>query len=141
MGEPRTGFAFLEHTADVGIRAWGPSPREAFEQAGIGLAALMGLTARSPGRATQFHVDGVDAGGLLVALLDELVFRLETAEGEGLASLRITRLNPTSLQATVELAPMRDPVEGLVVKAATYHQLEVAERPEGATEIRVFLDV
>jgi SHS2 domain-containing protein len=29
----------------------------------------------------------------------------------------------------------------LVVKAATYHQLDVSERPDGTAEVRVYLDV
>lgn len=140
-GEPDSGFAFLEHTADVGIRAWGPSIRDAFEQAGVGLATLMGMTSAGPGHAEPIHVEGADQGGLLVALLNELVYLLETADDEGMASLRITQLDPTQLDADVEVAPVRVGAEGLLVKGATYHQLEVSERPGGAAEVRVYLDV
>lgn len=139
-GEPGSGFAFLEHTADVGIRAWGPSIRDAFEQAGVGLATLMGMTTAGPGHAEPIHVEGADQGGLLVALLNELVYLLETAVGEGMASLRVTRLDPTQLDASLELA-LTGAREGLLVKGATYHQLEVSERPGGAAEVRVYLDV
>jgi SHS2 domain-containing protein len=141
MGEPTSGFAFLEHTADIGIRAWGTSLPDAFERAGVGLATLMGATAAPPGRTIPIHVEGADAGGLLVAFLDELVYRCETTEGEGLASLRVTRLDAASLDAVAEFAPTSGPGEGLVVKAATYHQLDVSERPDGTAEVRVYLDV
>ena len=141
MGEPDSGFVFLEHTADVGIRAWGPSIHHAFQQAGAGLATLMGMTAAGPGHVEQIHVEGTDAGGLLVALLNELVYLLETADGEGLASLRVTRLAPTSLDADAELVPTDASAEGLLVKAATYHRLDVSERPDGTAEVRVYLDV
>ena len=141
-GTPDRGFAFLEHTADIGVRAWGPSIGEAFEQAGVGLATLMGMTAtgHEHEHVEPIHVEGADAGGLLVALLNELVYLLETAGGEGLASLRVTRLDPASLDAAVKLAPARAR-EGLVVKAATYHRLRVFERPDGTAEARVYLDV
>lgn len=135
------GFAFLEHTADVGIRAWGPSISDAFEQAGVGLATLMGATAEPSGRTEPVHVEGVDLEGLLVAFLNELIYLFEIADGEGLASLKVTRLEPTSLDADVQLAPMDTSGEGLLVKAATYHQLEVSERPDGTAEARVYLDV
>jgi SHS2 domain-containing protein len=138
MGEPRAGFAYLEHTADVGIRAWGASLPEAFEQAGLGLAALMGATAPPPGRAAPIHVEGVDPGGLLVAFLDDLVFRCEL--GAGVAGLRVTHLGPASLDAIVDLAEAPEAGEGLVVKAATFHQLAV-EEADGGAEVRVFLDV
>ena len=36
------GFELLEHTADVGIRARGATLEEAFEQATLGLAVVLG---------------------------------------------------------------------------------------------------
>ncbi len=141
MGEPGSGFAFLEHTADVGIRAWGPSVRAAFEQAGRGLATLIGATAPPPGRAVPIHVEAHDREALLVRFLDELVFVFETHDGEGLASLEVPRLSATSCDAVVRLAPMAVPLEGLLVKAATYHQLSIAEGPDGTAEAQIYLDV
>jgi Archease protein family (MTH1598/TM1083) len=41
------GFELLEHTADVGIRARGATLEEAFEQATLGLAEVMGALAPS----------------------------------------------------------------------------------------------
>lgn len=38
----RAGFEFLEHTADVGIRSFGASVEEVFEQATRGLAEIIG---------------------------------------------------------------------------------------------------
>ena len=141
MGEQGSGFAFLEHTADVGIRAWGPSVRAAFEQAGRGLATLMDAAADAPGRSVPVHVEAHDREALLVAFLDELVFLLETEEGQGLASLSMERLSTTSLDAAVGLGPLRGSGGGLLVKAATYHALAIDERPDGSAEARVYLDV
>jgi Archease protein family (MTH1598/TM1083) len=39
------GFELLEHTADVGIRARGATLEEAFEQATLGLAEILGALA------------------------------------------------------------------------------------------------
>jgi SHS2 domain-containing protein len=141
VGEPGSGFAFLEHTADVGIRAWGSSVSAVFEQAGRGLATLIGVTAVGEPRPVPVHVEAPDREALLVAFLDELVFLFEISGGEGLASLEVHRLGPTSLDALAVLAPLGDPAGGLVVKAATYHGLSVVERPDGTAEAEVYLDV
>ncbi|MGZ4132921.1 MAG: archease [Actinomycetota bacterium] len=141
MGEPGSGFAFLEHTADVGIRAWGPSVAAAFEEAARGLATLMGATAPSPGRSVPIHVEAHDTEALLVAFLDELVFLFETEEGQGLASLDVRLRSATALDADVVLAPLDAAGEGLLVKTATYHRLAVTVRPDGSAEAEVYLDV
>jgi SHS2 domain-containing protein len=69
------------------------------------------------------------------------VFVCETADGAGVAALRVTRLEPRWLEAVVELAPAAPTAEGLAVKAATYHGLHVVEHEDGSAEARVFLDV
>jgi SHS2 domain-containing protein len=140
-GRTRSGYVFLDHTADVGIRAWGPSAAVAFQQAGIALVALMGATAHPPGRRKGIHVNAADREGLLVAFLDDLIYLGETETGSGVASLAITRLTPTSLDAEVEMAPLHGPSDGLVVKAATYHRLAVSEHSDGSAEVQVYLDV
>lgn len=141
MDEPSSGYGYLEHTADVGIRSWGPTVRAAFEEAATGLATLMGAVADPPGHLRSIRVEGADLGGLLVALLNEVIYLCESADGEGIASLRVTDLHRARLDAVVELAPVRRHIEGLAVKAATYHQLEVRELPDGSAETRVYLDV
>jgi SHS2 domain-containing protein len=42
------GFELLEHTADVGIRARGATLAEAFEQATLGLAEVLGAMRPGP---------------------------------------------------------------------------------------------
>jgi SHS2 domain-containing protein len=141
VGEPGSGFAFLDHTADIGIRAWGPSLPEAFAQAGLGLASLMGRDADAPGRQHPIRVEAADPAGLLVAFLDELLYLCETLQSEGIASVRVTAMTGDALDAVVEIAPVESTGEGLAVKAATYHDLEVAERADGLVRVRVYLDV
>ncbi|MFN2545118.1 MAG: archease, partial [Actinomycetota bacterium] len=44
----RPGYEILEHTADVGIRAFAPTLASVFEQAAWGLAEILGAV--DPGR-------------------------------------------------------------------------------------------
>jgi SHS2 domain-containing protein len=134
------GFELLEHTADVGIRAWGSSAPEAFAQAAHALAELMGVRVSGPGKRRTVRATAEDPPGLLVAFLDELVGVHET-ELVGFAAVDVIGLSEHDLVAEVETAPApADPV-GMAVKAATYHQLAVERRADGAVEVRVFLDV
>jgi SHS2 domain-containing protein len=129
----------LEHTADLGIRAWGPTMEAAVAEAVIGLAEVMGVRASGPGEVLTVRGDGEDDGSRLVALLNEVVFAVETGP-VGIAGVRVRR-DGGGLVADLEVVPTTTPGEGVGVKAATYHQLAVERRPDGQTEVRVFFDV
>lgn len=134
------GFELLEHTADVGIRAWGPSAARAFEQAALGLGELMGVRIPGPGERRVVRVEGEDEADVLVGFLNELLYLHET-ELAGFASVEVLEVSAHALEAEVELVPLRAPGSGVAVKAATYHQVAVERRPDGTVEVRVYVDV
>jgi SHS2 domain-containing protein len=136
----RAGFEILEHTADVGLRAWGPSPEEAFEQSGWALAEILGARAVGPGRPREVRAHGEDRGALAVGFLDELLF-LHESEGVGFAAIRVRLVGDREVEAEAEMVPLPGDPEGTAVKAATYHQLRVTTELDGWTEVRVYLDV
>lgn len=133
------GHELLEHTADLGIRAWGPSVEAAVGETVIGLAEVMGVRASGPGEVLAVRGDGEDDGSRLVGLLNEVVFAVET-RSVGIAGVGVRR-DDGDLVADLEVVPTVVPGEGVGVKAATYHQLAVERRPDGQVEVRVFLDV
>ena len=134
------GYEILEHTADVGLRAWGPSPESAFEQAGWALADILGAVVEPPGEVHHVTAEAGDPGALAVAFLDELLFLHESREA-GFAAIRVTRVGERELAGEVELRPLTGEPEGTAVKAATYHQLAVRTGPDGSTELTLYLDV
>jgi SHS2 domain-containing protein len=140
------GHDFLEHTADIGIRAWGSSREEAFREAGWGLAEILGIAgpergASGPrGRTVEVDLSDGDDGGLLVDFLNELLAVHET-EGVAFAAIDVHGVGPGGLRATLEVIPADQQRETTGVKAATYHQLLVQERSDGEVEVRVYLDV
>lgn len=133
------GHELLEHTADLGIRAWGPSLETAVAEAVMGLAEVMGVSTAGPGVTLALSGEGGDDGSRVVALLNEVVFAVET-EQVRIAGVSVRRLGDR-LVAEVEVVATDEPGDGIDVKAATYHQLAVEERLDGSTEVRVFLDV
>ena len=74
-----SGFVLFEHTADVGLRAWGPTPAAAFAAAARG---MYGLTlggdpagATGPRTTHAISVSGTTWADLLVNWLAELLFQ------------------------------------------------------------------
>jgi SHS2 domain-containing protein len=131
------GYEILEHTADLGIRAWGDTLEEAFEQAAWGLLDTIGVRRAGPGEQRTIPAAGSDHASLLVDFLNELIFLQET-EAVGFADVRVRRLTSSELEAGAEVMPLGDPADGVQVKAATYHLMEVRTDPP---EARVYLDV
>jgi len=136
----QAGHELLEHTADLGIRAWGPTPERAFEQAAWGVVDLLDSARTGVGESRAIAVRSNDRLGLLVEFLNELVFLLDT-EDVGVTAIGVRRVTNADLDAEIMVAPRARRPEGIVVKAATYHGLAVAVSPEAWTEVRVYLDV
>jgi SHS2 domain-containing protein len=136
----RAGFDLLEHQADVGVRAWGETLEETFEQAAWAVTDLLGVRATAPGTYRTVRVTGTDVECVLVDFLNELLLLHET-ENMGFAAIRVLSVTRTELEAHVELVPLVDAPEGVPVKAATFHQLRVERRLDGTIEARVYLDI
>ena len=139
-------FELLEHTADVGIRARGATLEEAFEQATLGLAEVLGALAPGPGEAVAVAVSAPDPGGLLVDWLNEVLWLRETRDA-WLAGVQVDRVGEGAAVGSVSFtskgpAEEGDPApDGTFVKAVTYHRLRVEPDPAGGWLIEVYLDV
>ena len=136
------GHATFDHTADIGLEAWGTTFGEALAEAGLGLQAIMlhGGTIRA--RDTRaFCVAADDAAALVVAWLSELVYAIET-DGWLSATLDVSVDNACRLSATTrgETFDEERHVLGVGVKAVSYHDLAV-QCDADAVRIRVILDV
>jgi SHS2 domain-containing protein len=143
------GFELLEHTADVGIRARGATLEEAFEQATLGLAEVLGALAPGPGEAVAVEVSAPDPGGLLVDWLNEVLWLREVGQA-WLADVQVARVGDGTAAGSVTFSSegpagadgSRDPApDGTLVKAVTYHRLRVEPDPSGGWLIEVYLDV
>jgi len=136
------GFELFAVTADKGIRAWGRDLAEVFAAAARGLTSLIvDPTAIRPQRVVPVEVTAGDREALLVAWLNELLYLFET-QGLLAADCEITEISEARLAATVRgesLDPSRHVLIGHV-KAATYHQLRIAQTQHG-WEARVVVDV
>ena len=135
-----TGFEILEHTADVGVRAWGGSSEEVFEQATRGLLDITGAWGQEPGERVAIEVTANDLGGVLVDWLEEILY-LQDARDSVITSLNVERATGTIASGWVDIAPREGDLEGTAVKAITYHQLDVTRRDDGTWVATVYFDI
>jgi SHS2 domain-containing protein len=137
-----SGFTVLEHTADVGFEARGTTPADLFQQAARALLSIAVDTDAISSRDSHLvHVDGDGYPGLLVNFLEEIVYLFDAGHFAPV-DCRVERIGPTALDARLigePREPGRHPWK-LIVKAVTYHGLEVSPGDD-RWSARVFLDV
>jgi SHS2 domain-containing protein len=135
-------FRILEHTADIGFETWADTPAGVFAGS---LEALMAIAAEEADVEARtelpVQVAGTDYADLLVNFLSEVLYQFDAGRFVA-CGVVIDELTPTRLAARLTGEP-RDPARHrwrLIVKAITYHGLEVAHR-DGRWTARVFLDI
>lgn len=136
------GFEVLEHTADVGLRAWGDSLAEMFVEAALGLEDLA-LDRSGIEQREQYPLDanGEDLEALLVNWLNEIVYCLD-GKRVAIARISVSSMTENRVEA-VAWGEKRDDQRHeprLVIKAATYHQLRIACN-QGRWSAEVYLDI
>jgi SHS2 domain-containing protein len=139
-------FEILDISGDAGIRAYGDKFEEAFANAGIGMYSLItDLDKIEERQNIEIEAKGDSPEGLLVAYLNELIFRFDTYGFVGKRiEMELFGLQPSAyyIKAKVwgeEFDPGRH--EGrLLVKAATYHNIRV-EKINDKCEVEVIFDI
>ncbi|MFI7215448.1 archease [Micromonospora maritima] len=138
---PARGHRCVPHTADVRIEAWAPSREDCVAEAVTALVdTFVDTASATPTGSSEFRVPPGDDGDLLVGVLDEVIFLMET---EGVLPLGtevhpagdgglVVRWRTTGTEA-VELV-------GAVPKAVSLHELRFGA-VSGGWECAVTLDV
>ncbi|MHB0875053.1 MAG: archease [Anaerolineae bacterium] len=117
------GYAEVSHTADVAIRAWGPTVAELLVAAAQGMfAQVNGDGDPSPER--EVEVSAPDLESLLVDWLSELLY-LSEVNREVYESFDVSVEPEWRLRATVKGRGLGS--GGTKVKAVTYHGLSVTQ--------------
>ncbi len=134
-------FEFIEHTADVGIRAYGADINEAFVNAARGLFSL--ITEIDDVEEVEYRdidLTAPDQESLLVKWLNELIYLFD-AENIVFKRFDITRLNNTQLKAGAYGEKVDNSKHKLKtgIKAATYHMLKI-DKSDGY-KVQVLFDI
>jgi SHS2 domain-containing protein len=122
-------YELIEHTADVGVKAYGKTIAEAFEHAANGMFDI--ITDEStidPVGQYDIQLEAPDLEQLLVDWLSQLIF-LNDAQDLVFGKFQVT-LTGNRLTASVfgEKYDTKKHRMGVEIKAVTYHMLQVQEK-------------
>jgi SHS2 domain-containing protein len=142
VSTPEQGWEHFEVEADVGVHAWGPTLEACFRQCALGVFALIvPLQAVAPVELREVSAQAETVEALLVNWVNELLY-LHEVEGFAVHDVAEPRIAERRAHATLTGEPLdvaRHP-RGIQVKAATFHQLALEQRP-GHVEVRLVMDV
>ena len=135
-------YEVFEHTADVGIHAFGHTLPELFIHAAQGMESLVVAPEQiRESVSREIAVEGHDIVSLLVAWLNELVFLFDT-EYLLFRTFEIDAFTETSLHGRASGEPYDAQRHELssAIKAVTWHEAAV-ERTEDGYKARVIFDI
>jgi SHS2 domain-containing protein len=132
-------YRWVDHTAELELQLEAPTQAEVFRAALAAFGELLGeRTERDTAEPArhQIHASAPDQATLLAEWLGELAFLAET---EGFVPERVDELELSGDELAATVSGRRaDPPH--LVKAVTYHRLELRESDDG-WRARVVLDV
>lgn len=136
-------FQIVEHSADIGVRAFGRDLPTTFCNAAKGMFSL--ITDLRTVRVSEKLVIELTAGDLpeiLVVWLNEMLFTFDTRQML-LKKFVITELNPTNLKGECWGEKVDRTRHELKrgIKAATFHRLKIGQTKNGLYEVTVILDI
>jgi SHS2 domain-containing protein len=136
-------FEILEHTADVGIRAFGRTLPELYENAARGmLEVLLDPASVRPAEEETVAVAGTDAVDLLVVWLHEILLRSD-ARKRAFAQVRVSEVAEWRLAATLRGEPLDRSRHELrtEIKGVPYYGARVERTESGGWVAEVYFDI
>ena len=135
------GWEHFPHDADVGVRGFGISPLQAFEQAALALTAVVTRARVEPLNPVEVRCEAPDLELLFVDWLNAIIY--EMAVRRMLFARFEVRIEDTKLEATMwgepvnvaRHAPACEP------KGATYTALRVTQEGDGLWSAACVVDV
>ena len=136
-------FEYIEHTADAGMRVWGESLPTLFTHAAQGLFEMIAvIDSIDETSLINIQLEAESVEMLFVSWLDEIIFRHETEE-MFFKRAEICSISSTELIAKVygEPTDYNKHIVYTEIKAVTYHQLYVEQKPNNTWEAQVIFDL
>jgi SHS2 domain-containing protein len=135
-------YEVFEHTADVGLHAYGSTLGELFIHAAEGMESLMVPPEQVRVQVSRdIAVDGHDSVSLLIAWLNELIFLFDT-EYLIFREFNIDEFTETHLKGRASGEPYDAQRHDLssAIKAVTWHEATV-EQTENGYKARIIFDI
>lgn len=138
------GYRFLPHTADIKVEAWGSDLEEAFKYAGIAFSDIIVDVSKVKKKLSrEFDADGGDIQELLYNFIERLILFVDL-ENIIFSDFNIDMKKASTyiLNCTAYGDYINPDIHGYktLVKAITYHEMEIIEMPEKIL-IRYVVDI
>jgi protein archease len=137
----RARWEHFPHSADVGIRGYGATPSEAFEQAALALTGIVTDADIEPRTLVEVVCEAPDLEVLFVEWLNAIIYEMSVRNmifGRFKVTLTDTGLRGSLWGETVDQAKHAPACEP---KGATYTALRVAQEPDGTWSAACIIDV
>ena len=137
----KPGWEHFPHAADVGVRGFGKTAAEAFEQAALALTAVVTTAEIRPAVCVKVECEAPDVELLLVEWLNAIIYEMAVRKmlfSRFAVSIKGARLHGTLWGEPVDIerhAPACEP------KGATYTALKVARDESGVWTAACIVDV
>jgi SHS2 domain-containing protein len=135
-------FEVIDHTADIGIVAYGADIKQVFANAALGLFNLMAdLDDFEEGMQRDLELSAEDVEVLLIEWLNELIYIFDV-EHIIFKKFEIEKLTSTEITARCFGEKMKPGQHKLKreIKAATYHMLRISKE-DGTYKVQVIFDI
>ncbi|TCN31181.1 SHS2 domain-containing protein [Kribbella orskensis] len=134
MDQPRTqmaGHRTMPHTADLRVDAWAGSRERCIAEAVLGtVESFLDVSAAHPTGTHHFQLTASSDVDLLVAVLEEVVYLMETS-GEVPVDVELVPLDATVGVRFATIGAEALPQVGAVPTAVSLHELTLAASPGG----------
>ena len=135
-------FEVIDHTADIGIVAYGADIKQVFANAALGLFNLMAdLDGFKENVRREVELSAEDVEILLVEWLNELIYIFDV-EHIIFKKFEIEKLTSTEIKARCfgeKIKPRKRKLKR-EIKAATYHMLKI-NKEDGGYKVQVIFDI
>jgi SHS2 domain-containing protein len=135
-------FEVIDHTADIGIVAYGDDIKQVFANAALGLFNLMAdLDDFEEGLQRDLELSAEDVEVLLIEWLNELIYIFDV-EHIIFKKFEIEKLTSTEVKARCfgeKIKPGQHKLKR-EIKAATYHMLRISKE-DGTYKVQVIFDI
>lgn len=137
-------YEFIEHTADIAIRAYGDSLGEAYACAADAFFEIVtNTTPIEPAERVTVEAEGIDPESLLVNFLSKLIL-VHEVDGWVLRDFTVELLPNNKLRAVGagEKFSANRHGGGLQVKGVSYHMMEIQDAgSRGPSFVQVLFDI
>lgn len=135
-------YEIIEHTADIGLRIFGHSQKDLFQNAALALfEQITDLNKVNKKKTISIELEAVDKTELFVSWLRELLYQADTRKMV-FSYFDIMQIDEFHLRGVVtgEAVDLNRHIMKMEVKAVTYHQLKL-ENKNGFWTAEVIFDV